>query len=52
MDMDAYQQRQAELDQMHADYEATDQAEYAAFMDELDARDAERAEREQQRRAC
>ncbi|MFB8420181.1 MULTISPECIES: hypothetical protein [Streptomyces] len=31
--------RAADLEQMHADYEAMDQAEYEAFMDELD-RDA------------
>ncbi|MFF2527253.1 hypothetical protein [Streptomyces liangshanensis] len=41
--MDAYERRQAEWDQMIADYEAVDQAEYVAFMDEMDARDAEAA---------
>ncbi|MFD9592035.1 hypothetical protein ACFWA9_04660 [Kitasatospora sp. NPDC059973] len=30
---------QAGLEQMHADYEAADQAEYAVHMGELDARD-------------
>lgn len=34
-------QREAELDQMHADYEAADQAEYEAYIDELDTRTAE-----------
>ncbi|MBQ1112715.1 hypothetical protein [Streptomyces sp. C3-3] len=42
MDMDAYEQRQADLNQMHADYEAIDAAEYAQFNDEMDARDAKR----------
>ncbi|MFJ1751161.1 hypothetical protein ACIOJD_33775 [Streptomyces sp. NPDC088116] len=40
--MDAYAKRQAELEEMHAAYEALDQAEYEEFMSELDARDAER----------
>ncbi|MFI8368577.1 hypothetical protein [Streptomyces sp. NPDC085466] len=35
-------QRERELEQMHADYEAADQAEYEQFMDEMDARDARR----------
>lgn len=35
-------QRQQELDQMHADYEAIDAAEYAEFNAEQDARDAAR----------
>lgn len=34
-----YQRHQADLKQMHSDYEDTDQAEYEAHMDELDARD-------------
>ncbi|WP_043478108.1 hypothetical protein [Kitasatospora sp. MBT66] len=34
-----YERRQAELAAMHAAYEEADQAEYVAFMDELDARD-------------
>lgn len=42
MDMDAYEKRQAELEQMHADYEAIDAAEYEQFNREMDARDAER----------
>lgn len=33
---------ETELDEMHAAYEAMDQAEYEEFMAELDARDAER----------
>ncbi|MFD4832619.1 hypothetical protein ACFWPV_22575 [Streptomyces uncialis] len=37
--MSAYERRMAELAQMHADYEAADQAEYEDFLDELDARD-------------
>lgn len=37
-------QRQQELDQMHADYEAMDQAEYEQFNAEQDARDAERGQ--------
>ncbi|MFJ3714013.1 MULTISPECIES: hypothetical protein [unclassified Streptomyces] len=40
MPMDEYDIRQAELEQMHADYEAIDQQEYEEFMTELDARDA------------
>ncbi|WP_434744546.1 hypothetical protein [Streptomyces sp. A-14] len=32
-------QRQQELDQMHADYEALDAAEYAQFNAEMDAQD-------------
>jgi hypothetical protein len=40
--MAAYLQEQADLEQMHADYEAMDQQEYAEFMAELDARDADR----------
>ncbi|MER6123041.1 hypothetical protein ABT173_10225 [Streptomyces sp. NPDC001795] len=40
--MAAYDKRQAELEEMHAAYEAMDQAEYEEFMAELDARDAER----------
>lgn len=36
-----YDQWRAEIDQMHRDYEAADQAEYEAILDELDARDAE-----------
>ncbi|MET9604506.1 hypothetical protein ABZZ17_05495 [Streptomyces sp. NPDC006512] len=39
-EMDAYHRRMAEMEQMHADYEAMDQAEYDAFNDEMDARDA------------
>lgn len=37
-----YARQQQELDQMHADYEAMDQAEYDQFNAEMDARDAER----------
>lgn len=36
-DEDAYAARQAELEQMHADYEAADQAEYLAWLIETDA---------------
>jgi hypothetical protein len=32
-----YEQWQAELAEMHASYEAMDQAEYAEYMNELDA---------------
>ncbi|MFG2977719.1 hypothetical protein ACGFYY_32605 [Streptomyces sp. NPDC048331] len=39
--MAAYEQRQAELEEMHAWYEASDHAEYVQYLDELDARDAE-----------
>ncbi|MFL4910897.1 hypothetical protein ACJ6WF_49370 [Streptomyces sp. MMS24-I2-30] len=39
----AYRKEQAELEEMHANYEAMDQAEYEEFMAELDARDAERS---------
>lgn len=35
-------QREKELEEMHAAYEAMDQAEYEAFNAEMDARDAER----------
>ncbi|MBD3549999.1 hypothetical protein [Streptomyces sp. JV180] len=35
-------QRQQELDQMHADYEVIDAAEYAQFNAEQDVRDAAR----------
>ncbi|MET7583516.1 MULTISPECIES: hypothetical protein [Streptomyces griseus group] len=35
-------QRQQELDQMHADYEAIDAAEYAQFNAEMDAQDEAR----------
>jgi hypothetical protein len=38
----AYDERQADLEEMHAAYEEMDQAEYAEFMDEMDARDAAR----------
>ncbi|WP_329076636.1 hypothetical protein [[Kitasatospora] papulosa] len=37
-----YARQRQELDQMHADYEAMDQAEYDQFNAEMDARDAER----------
>jgi len=37
-----YERRQAELAAMHAAYEEADQAEYIAYMDELDARDVAR----------
>ncbi|MGV9578092.1 hypothetical protein ACWDRZ_15735 [Streptomyces sp. NPDC003509] len=37
---DDYARRQAELDQMHADYEAVDAAEYELFNAEMDERDA------------
>ncbi|MEU5599198.1 hypothetical protein [Streptomyces sp. NPDC020298] len=40
--MAGYKQEQAELEAMHRQYEEMDQAEYAEFMAELDARDAER----------
>ncbi|WBP91978.1 hypothetical protein [Kitasatospora cathayae] len=36
-----YDAWQAGLEQMHRDYEEADQAEYAAYTDELDARDAQ-----------
>lgn len=39
--MDDYDQRQAELDEMYAAFEAMDQAEYAEFMKMLDERDAQ-----------
>ncbi|MGW1364567.1 hypothetical protein ACWCQP_45080 [Streptomyces chartreusis] len=38
----AYRQEQADLAEMHATYEAMDQAEYEEFMAELDSRDAGR----------
>ena len=38
--MDAYEKRMAELEEMHANYEAMDQAEYEEYMAELDERDA------------
>ncbi|MFJ4458575.1 MULTISPECIES: hypothetical protein [unclassified Streptomyces] len=38
-------QRQKDLDEMHADYEAIDAAEYEEFNREMDARDADRAQR-------
>ena len=38
--MDAYEKRMAELEEMHATYEAMDQAEYEEYMAELDERDA------------
>ncbi|WP_428956182.1 hypothetical protein [Streptomyces sp. cg35] len=41
MTQQEYEKEQAELAQMHADYEAMDQAEYEQFMAELDARDNE-----------
>lgn len=34
-------QREQELDQMHTEYEAMDQAEYEEFMTEMDARDGD-----------
>lgn len=37
-----YELKQLELEQMHADYEAMDQAEYAQFMDEMDEEDRRR----------
>ncbi|WP_033820991.1 hypothetical protein [Kitasatospora sp. MBT63] len=37
-----YDAWQAGLEQMNRDYEAADQAEYVAYMDELDARDVAR----------
>ncbi|MER5353420.1 hypothetical protein ABT093_24180 [Kitasatospora sp. NPDC002551] len=37
-----YDAWQAGLQQMHRDYEEADQAEYVAYMDELDARDVAR----------
>ncbi|MEU5632143.1 hypothetical protein ACH47C_23535 [Streptomyces rishiriensis] len=40
----AYDQEQADLEAMHAAYEEMDQAEYVQFMDEMDARDAERGQ--------
>ncbi|WP_331719832.1 hypothetical protein OG217_37240 (plasmid) [Streptomyces sp. NBC_01023] len=43
MRTDEYEARQAELEEMHADYEATDQDEYEKYIDELDARDANRS---------
>ncbi|WP_372412007.1 hypothetical protein [Streptomyces luteireticuli] len=39
--MAAYAKRQDELEEVHATYEAMDQAEYEEFLAELDARDAE-----------
>ena len=36
-----YEKWQAEIEQMHADYEAMDQAEYEEFMAEMDERDRE-----------
>lgn len=33
-------QREAELEEMHRQYEEMDQTEYAEFMEELDARNA------------
>ncbi|MFB7781507.1 hypothetical protein ACFC1D_02180 [Streptomyces vinaceus] len=39
-EMDAYNRRMADLELMNAEYEAMDQAEYDAFNDEMDARDA------------
>jgi hypothetical protein len=39
------ERKQAELDEMNRTYEALDQAEYEEFMAELDARDAERGQR-------
>ncbi|MGW2401787.1 hypothetical protein ACWCYY_35060 [Kitasatospora sp. NPDC001664] len=36
-DEDSYAARQAELEQMHADYEAADQEEYLAWQIEVDA---------------
>jgi hypothetical protein len=44
MDMDAYAKHQAELEEMHANYERMDQEEYEEFMAEMDARDAQRAQ--------
>ncbi|MFJ9340221.1 hypothetical protein ACIRP0_13140 [Streptomyces sp. NPDC101733] len=46
-EMDAYNRRMADLERMHADYEAIDQAEYDAFNAEMDARDAAREEGQQ-----
>ncbi|MFD3578022.1 hypothetical protein [Streptomyces sp. NPDC058644] len=40
-----YEQRKAELEQMHANYEAMDQAEYEAYMSELLAEAIERDNR-------
>ncbi|MBP0453977.1 hypothetical protein J5Y04_31210 [Kitasatospora sp. RG8] len=37
-----YDAWQAGLEQMNCDYEVADQAEYVAYMDELDARDVAR----------
>ncbi|MFI0515831.1 hypothetical protein ACH3Y9_40620 [Streptomyces sp. WSLK1-5] len=42
--MAVYRKEQAELEEMHANYEAMDQAEYKEFMDEMDARDAARGQ--------
>ncbi|KOV10735.1 hypothetical protein ADK60_37525 [Streptomyces sp. XY431] len=42
MTSEEYDAWQAGLEQMHRDYEEADQAEYAAWMDELDARDVAR----------
>ncbi|MET9403942.1 hypothetical protein [Kitasatospora sp. NPDC002965] len=39
MTSEEYERRQAELAAMFAAYEEADQAEYVAYMDELDARD-------------
>ncbi|MFE4399102.1 MULTISPECIES: hypothetical protein [Streptomycetaceae] len=39
MTTEEYDAWQAGLEQMHRDYEEDDQAELAAYMDELDARD-------------
>ncbi|MEW2467148.1 hypothetical protein AB0919_19335 [Streptomyces sp. NPDC046994] len=36
-----YERQQAELEEMHSTYEAMDHAEYVAYMEELDARDAQ-----------
>ncbi|MGW3491926.1 hypothetical protein [Streptomyces sp. NPDC001054] len=40
-------QRQAELDQMHSDYEAMDAEEYAEFNAEMDVRENDERERDQ-----
>ncbi|WP_329501479.1 hypothetical protein [Kitasatospora herbaricolor] len=41
MTEDEYDRWQAELQEMHAAYEKADQAEYAAYVDEFDARDGD-----------
>ncbi|MFC1428575.1 hypothetical protein ACEZCY_35975 [Streptacidiphilus sp. N1-12] len=43
MSPEEYDAWQADLEEMHRTYEAMDQAEYAQFMNELDAREANRA---------